>query len=72
MRRVLTLGFSPFIIIALDNVMIIAMNAVLQHYGGAARGDALVTCATIAQSFMLVGDDAAGRHHRGHAVYFKL
>ncbi len=39
MRRVLTLGFSPFIIIALDNVMIIAMNAVLQHYGGAARGD---------------------------------
>ena len=54
MRRVLTLGFSPFIIIALDNVMIIAMNAVLQHYGGAARGDALVTCATIAQSFMLV------------------
>ncbi|MFQ9681106.1 MAG: MATE family efflux transporter, partial [Ruthenibacterium lactatiformans] len=30
------------------------MNAVLQHYGGAARGDALVTCATIAQSFMLV------------------
>ena len=33
----LTLGFSPFIIIALDNVMIIAMNAVLQHYGGAAR-----------------------------------
>ena len=54
MRRVLTLGFSPFIIIALDNVMIIAMNAVLQHYGGAARGDALVTCASIAQSFMLV------------------
>ncbi len=35
MRRVLTLGFSPFIIIALTT-MIIAMNAVLQHYGGAA------------------------------------
>ena len=54
MRRVLTLGFSPFIIIALDNVMIIAMNAVLQHYGGAARGDALVTCATIVQSYLLL------------------
>ena len=45
---------TRFSIIAVDNVMIIAMNAVLQHYGGAARGDALVTCATISQSFMLV------------------
>ena len=53
MRRVLTLGFSPFIIIALDNVMIIAMNAILQRTGGA-DGDMLVTCNTIVQSFMLV------------------
>lgn len=53
-RRILTVGFSPFFIIALDNVMIIAMNAILQNYGGAAEGDLLVTCATIAQSFMLV------------------
>lgn len=30
------------------------MNALLQRYGGAAEGDMLVTCATIAQSFMLV------------------
>lgn len=52
--RVLALGFTPFAIIAVDNVMIIAMNAVLQRYGGAARGDMLVTAATIAQSFMLV------------------
>ena len=48
------MGFTPFLIIAIDNVMIIAMNAVLQRYGGAALGDRLVTCATIAQSFMLV------------------
>ena len=36
MRRVLTIGLTPFIIIALDNVMIIAMNAVLraQHAVG--------------------------------------
>ena len=54
MIRVLTIGFTPFIIIAIDNVMIIAMNAILQKYGGAERGDLLITCATIAQSFMLV------------------
>ena len=34
--------------------MVIAMNAVLQRYGGAQMGDRLVTCAVIAQSFMLV------------------
>ena len=53
-KRVLLLGFTPFCIIALDNVMMIAMNAVLQRYGGPAQGDALVTCATVAQSFLLV------------------
>ena len=54
MGRILAIGFTPFAIIAVDNVMIIAMNMVLQRYGGAQRGDMLVTCATIAQSFMLV------------------
>lgn len=54
MRRIMMIGFSPFFIIALDNVMIIAMNAILQNYGGPSEGDMLVTCATIAQSFMLV------------------
>ena len=53
-RKILTLGFTPFAIIAIDNVMLIAMNAVLQRYGGALEGDRLVTCAVIAQSFMLV------------------
>lgn len=53
-RRILKIGFTPFVIIAVDNVMIIAMNAVLQRYGGTQNGDMLVTCATIAQSFMLV------------------
>lgn len=53
-RRILTTGFTPFLIIAIDNVMIIAMNAVLQRYGGPGQGDILITCATIAQSFMLV------------------
>ena len=54
MGRVLAMGFTPFVIIAIDNVMIIAMNAVLQQYGGPGEGDALVTCNTIVQSFMLV------------------
>ncbi|MGI6029506.1 MAG: MATE family efflux transporter [Candidatus Heteroscillospira sp.] len=54
MIRVLSLGFTPFTIIALDNVMIISMNALLQRYGGPEHGDALVTCNTIVQSFMLV------------------
>lgn len=53
-RRVLALGFTPFSIIAVDNAMIIAMNAVLQRYGGAGEGDLLITVATIVQSFMLV------------------
>ena len=53
MSRVLKLGIAPFAIIALDNVMIIAMNALLQKHGGA-DGDTLITVNTIVQSFMLV------------------
>ena len=51
--RVLKLGVAPFLIIAMDNVMIIAMNALLQKHGGA-QGDMLISCNTIVQSFMLV------------------
>ena len=51
--RVLKLGVAPFLIIAMDNVMIISMNALLQKYGGT-QGDALISCNTIVQSFMLV------------------
>ncbi len=54
MGKILSIGITPFIIIAADNIMIIAMNAILQSYGGVKQGDLLVTCATIAQSFMLV------------------
>ena len=53
MGRILKLGFAPFIIIGVDSVMIIAMNALLQRHGGA-EGDTLITCNTIVQSFMLV------------------
>lgn len=54
MFRVLLTGLSPFIIVALDSGLIIAMNMVLQHYGGPGYGDQLVTCNTIAQSFFLM------------------
>lgn len=54
MGRIMALGLTPFLICAVDNVMIIAMNTVLQRYGGAAQGDILVTSNAIVQSFMLV------------------
>lgn len=53
MRRVLSFGFCPFIIIAGDSVLIIALNTVLQNYGGA-QGDMLIACATIVQSYMQI------------------
>lgn len=53
MAKILGKGMTPFLIIAADNVMIIAMNAVLQRYGGPEQGDALITCNAIVQSFML-------------------
>ena len=54
MARVLVIGMSPFIIVALDSGLIIATNMVLQRYGGPGYGDQLVTCNTIAQSFFLM------------------
>ena len=48
------IGFSPFLIFATDSIIIIALNAVLQHYGGKEYGDTLVTAATIVQSYMLL------------------
>lgn len=51
--RVVLMGLAPFLMYAIDSVMIISLNAVLQSKGGAA-GDQLVAAATICQSFMLV------------------
>lgn len=53
-KKVLYFGASPFFIIASDSVLIIVLNAVLQKYGGAARGDILISCNTIVQSFLLL------------------
>ena len=54
MKRVIRIGMTPFIIIAMDNVLIIALNTVIQRLGGPGQGDTLLTCTTIVQSFMLV------------------
>lgn len=54
MKRILTLGLSPFLIIAFDNVLIISLNTVIMHYGGEGSADKLLTCMTIVQSFMLM------------------
>ncbi len=49
--KVFKLGFPPFLIIALDSVLVIVLNATLAKYGGD-QGTAYVAAATIAQSFL--------------------
>lgn len=51
---IIKMGLSPFLILATDSMLIIALNAVLQYYGGPKYGDTLITCATIVQSYMLL------------------
>lgn len=53
-QKILTLGISPFLILATDSVIIIVLNSVLQKFGGPSEGDILITCATIVQSFMML------------------
>ena len=53
-KQIVKIGFSPFLILATDSIIIIALNAVLQYYGGARYGDTLITAATIVQSYMLL------------------
>ena len=53
MRRIMQVGLSPALIIALDNVLLISVNVMLRKYGGA-DSDMLIACAAILQSFMLI------------------
>lgn len=53
-KRIIKLGFSPFLILATDSIIIIVLNAVLQYFGGPGYGDTLITSATIVQSYMLL------------------
>lgn len=54
MLKIVTVGFSPFMILATDSVIILVTNAVLQKYGGAEQGDLLISGATIVQSYMML------------------
>lgn len=53
-RRILSIGSMSFLITLLDNLIIILLNVVLRKYGGIVRGDMLITCATVVQSFMTI------------------
>lgn len=51
--RIATIGSLPFLIILLDNVLVILLNTTLRRYGGAA-GDQLISCGAVVQSFMVL------------------
>ena len=53
LRRIVQVGLSPALIIALDNVLLISVNVMLRRYGGT-DSDMLIACAAILQSFMLI------------------
>lgn len=50
MKNILKLGFSPFIIMGTDSVIIILLNAMLQKFGNGS-GDFYIEVATIVQAF---------------------
>ncbi len=52
--KICKLGFSPFIILATDSIILIILNTVLQYHGGREMGDKLISAATIVQSYMLM------------------
>ncbi|MBE6894303.1 MAG: MATE family efflux transporter [Ruminococcaceae bacterium] len=53
-KKIVSLGFPAFIMYATDSVILIVLNVVLQHYGGAEMGDMLISAATIVQSYGLI------------------
>ena len=53
-QDIIKFGFSPFFILTTDSIILIALNAMLQKYGGTAQGDLLVSGATIIQSYLLL------------------
>lgn len=51
--RITVIGSLPFLIILLDNVLVILLNTTLRRYGGEA-GDQLISCGAVVQSFMVL------------------
>lgn len=52
-RKILSIGSMPFLIIVLDNILIILLNAMLRKYGGS-LGDQYISYAAVVQSVMVV------------------
>ena len=53
-KNIVKFGFSPFFITTTDSIILIALNAMLQKYGGAGKGDLLISGAAIIQSYILL------------------
>ena len=53
MLKIIKLGISPFIILATDSIIIIAMNAALQKFGDG-DADLLISAVTVIQSYFLL------------------
>ena len=52
-QKILSIGSMPFLIIVLDNLLIILLNAILRKYGGG-LGDQYISYAAVVQSVMVV------------------
>lgn len=52
-KEILSIGSMPFLIIVLDNLLIILLNAMLRKYGGG-LGDQYISYAAVVQSVMVV------------------
>ncbi len=52
MGHIVKMGLPPFIILATDSLIFIALNACLQHFGGPIKGDQLIVCGIVAQSYL--------------------
>ena len=53
-KNIIKFGFSPFFITTTDSIILIALNAMLQKYGGEGKGDLLISGAAIIQSYILL------------------
>lgn len=81
-RQILSIVSMSFLITLLDNLIIILLNVILWKYGGTGRGDELITCATIVQSFLTIvscpaqgitsGCGAIYSYHYGAGHYGKI
>lgn len=54
MVRILKIGMMPFLIMVLDNFMVIFLNASLRYHGGHETGDQYIACSAVVQSFMVI------------------